>query len=556
MTLTPNDIDTLLTQLPFSVKATSKKQAAGEITFDLTFDLGHEKLTFQVIVRSYYPYHSMGHEGIVFKNIKLLDYSHVMEDGSLCIHTSPNPNEQLKFKEDISALHNWILKYYVNKEVDSHYEDIIVEESLVEDSYWSFAVPSETLPHFINKLGWVRYIHISNSEYRNKGCKNFIVTGFYNSKKESQIELGISDFYKQAPNAMVMPYVILKNIPADYGKFAKTDVAQISSFLTKDQLCFINDALKLLYKKKQFRGIMPLLIGYPTIDNKIGWLVPLIDLNAIPWHGEPEIINGKKTGHWYSSANDDATFKYALCEKMTHNSFFGRGCFPDNIIASKILILGIGAIGSIIAKTLVKCGCTDISIYDFDVKNYANCCRSEYEFIRGLGNKTSELGNILHSNSPFVDVNVYKEHLDILLKSAFLKSDTNDDLGDFLNRFDIIFDCTTDDDLAQILDSLNLRVSLINLSISNNAKELVCGIYPGISSFLRFAYNKLTTPSDLESLYNPTGCWNPTFKASYNDMSIMVQYALRHVVRMLNNEEVKQNFILKDSHEGLRIHRL
>lgn len=180
MTLTPNNIDSLLTQLPFSVKATSKKQAAGEITFDLTFDLGDEKLTFQVIVHSYYPYHSMGHEGIVFKNIKLLDYSHVMDDGSLCIHTSANSNEQLKFKEDISALHNWILKYYVNKEVDSHYEDIIVEENLVEDSYWSFAVPAETLPHCISKLGWARYIHISNSEYRNKGCKNYIVTGFYN----------------------------------------------------------------------------------------------------------------------------------------------------------------------------------------------------------------------------------------------------------------------------------------------------------------------------------------------------------------------------------------
>ena len=56
-------------------------------------------------------------------------------------------------------------------------------------------------------------------------------------------------------------------------------------------------------------------------------------------------------------------------------------------------------------------------------------------------------------------------------------------------------------------------------------------------------------------MYNPEGCWSPTFKASYNDVQVMVQYALRNIVRMLSGESAKANFMIREIDESLKLIR-
>ena len=55
----------------------------------------------------------------------------------------------------------------------------------------------------------------------------------------------------------------------------------------------------------------------------------------------------------------------------------------EQLTNSKILIIGIGAIGSIVAKTLVRSGCTKVDFIDYDIKEPENVCRSEYSFYTG-----------------------------------------------------------------------------------------------------------------------------------------------------------------------------
>ena len=44
-------------------------------------------------------------------------------------------------------------------------------------------------------------------------------------------------------------------------------------------------------------------------------------------------------------------------------------------------MIGIGAVGSILAKTLVRSGCTELDVIDFDLKEPEKCyVRSEYPF--------------------------------------------------------------------------------------------------------------------------------------------------------------------------------
>ena len=273
------------------------------------------------------------------------------------------------------------------------------------------------------------------------------------------------------------------------------------------------------------------------------------------WHGEPERIIGKRPGRWISVPNEDAVAKFAKSEIITPELYYGRGAFPKDFITSKMLILGLGAIGSILARTLAKCGCRHIDLYDFDSKQYSNCCRSEYDFYRGSSDKQYELSLQLTSAHPFIEVNLLPREFDMAIKAAFQKGDT-DGIKKKLNEYDFIFDCTTDDDLAYILDQIQTSSQIINLSISNHAHQLVCAFSPKISNFLKFAFSKCVSNKDEDDMFNPTGCWNPTFKASYNDINSLLQYALKRIVRMVSCQEPKHNFILSDSYEGIKIHRI
>lgn len=126
---------------------------------------------------------------------------------------------------------------------------------------------------------------------------------------------------------------------------------------------------------------------------------------------------------------------------------------------------------------------------------------------------------------------------------------------DVLGRYDIIFDCSTDDGMMYALDNLSLKAKLINLSISNHANELVCAMGYNITETVKFIFGKLVD-SDTTDMFNPTGCWSPTFKASYNDIASKLQLALKHIIRMLSSDEPESSFYITESNDYLKINRL
>ena len=57
-------------------------------------------------------------------------------------------------------------------------------------------------------------------------------------------------------------------------------------------------------------------------------------------------------------------------------------------------------------------------------------------------------------------------------------------------------------------------------------------------------------------MFYPTGCWSPTFKASYNDIAAKLQLALKHIVGMLTATEPESNFYVSETQDGMLINRL
>lgn len=81
---------------------------------------------------------------------------------------------------------------------------------------------------------------------------------------------------------------------------------------------------------------------------------------------------------------------------------------------------------------------------------------------------------------------------------------------------------------------------------------MVCAFYPNIYRFVNNQFGNVLK-NDLDDVYNPTGCWNPTFKASYNDISALLQFAIKHINRIIDQKSAKNNFVVKEIDECLKI---
>jgi len=242
----------------------------------------------------------------------------------------------------------------------------------------------------------------------------------------------------------------------------------------------------------------------------------------------------------------DEEIYWAKTQNCSYQYFFGRGSLHTNFTSQRILIIGIGAIGSMVATTLVRGGCRHIYITDYDVKEFGNVCRSEYPFGSGANGKVYDLAKTLVHISPFVEITISESLMDVG-KLAVSSQEWIDAYTANFEGYDIVFDCSTDNDVAYILDQLSLEGEIFNLSITNHAKSLVCIVKPGLYRWLMDVFPRIE--NDTSDLYNPTGCWAPTFKASYNDIAVLVQYAIRQINLCFQSQLPVRNFSLTTSDE-------
>lgn len=139
----------------------------------------------------------------------------------------------------------------------------------------------------------------------------------------------------------------------------------------------------------------------------------------------------------------------------------------------------------------------------------------------------------------------YSEAFDFFIKSHLADTGIKAEMEKHLEEYDIIIDCSADNDLLYVLSQLQIKSTLLNISISNHAKHLVCAAEQNRYDFIisQFAGNILEF--DVDDLHNPTGCWSPTFKASYNDINVLVQAAIKQMNTKFEQEKTLRNFVIE-----------
>lgn len=515
---------------------------------EIYFEELENPLPFDFLITQEYPLKTYSTESITFFNSDLIQYNHVMQNGNICIHTAHSEDLENKIWIDFNALKAWIVKYYINKEKDQKYEHLVVKDSTVNGNKYSFTFTSTDKVFREGEIGFVKLSLLHDGHYKKENIHNFYVK-YFETFPNLKKKCSWNEFYFEQPTDREGIYLFRESAPAKYNRFAFTTWAELD--LPQDILTMLHDFQKQCFKE-DFGKVIPFFIGYKINSTEIHWQIALMEVGKFPIKGIPEKKDGKKTGKWHTTI-DDVPINWGISKNASYEYFFGRGRFCDVLTDAKILIIGVGAVGSMIATTLTRTGCRFIDFIDHDIKEPENVCRSEYRFSKGINNKIFELAGSLYEISPFVTSHhVNNDYFEKYIKSFYTDKNFQAYIKTDLDKYDIIFDCSTDNDLMYVLNKLLLRSKLINISLTNHANELVCAFYPNIYNFVNNQFSNVLE-NDVNDMYEPTGCWSPTFKASYNDIALLVQIALKQINRIFSGEKAANNFIIQENNSSFKI---
>ncbi len=257
----------------------------------------------------------------------------------------------------------------------------------------------------------------------------------------------------------------------------------------------------------------------------------------------------------------DVTVKDVVSIKMvpdlaivaTDKQYFGRAAINNNICEKKIAIVGLGAIGSQVAESLARSGVREIGLWDGDLVEPGNLCRSIYEKHNLGESKMVAMATRIKSISPFCKVNYslnnegwHPDDREMYYTNTCHGGDlygnvnynSQEDIMKALANYDIIIDCTGSNELLHFLSYAIQDKVLISLCITNKAKNLLCMTNSDGNPFeFRKMYLSKIEQDTKNYYHEGSGCYSPTFFASYSDISSLVSLAVRKIISEITERD-------------------
>lgn len=499
-------------------------------------------LNFKISISAVYP-----SQNINFFCLNVDGYEHQMPDGLICHNPDVFFNKKAKFFHEFEKLKLWIEKFYIKEKKSAHYEHLIFPDTLNK----LMLFPSLDLKyHQSKKFGYFNYItfnQIGNkSEITHEAYLLMGVDGlgpYYSSSFRNLSKI-------KGHNIKQGIWLHINTPPVLYRRKPITKWSSLLELLDIGQIKHLYNFRDLVFKKRGREGKYFILISYAIPNSEKGIEEAHLELIEDHVKEEPHETKYKKLES-YSKIERTDSITWGKTKNVAYENYFGRGALSKKVTKNKILIIGIGAIGSCLAKILVRGGATHLGLIDFDRVESGNICRSEYRPISIQESKTVALERELVSISPYVEI-----LKDDLIFPSKINNEAFNKRKERLQAYDIIFDCTTDKYLSNILDQMNLSARVINLSISNKAKEFVCITgSSNITSQKTKIYEKLDKDEEQEPFYPEVGCFHPTFEASYNDINLLLNYGVKEINRRLENEVGLQSFVIESSEsvDGIKL---
>lgn len=254
-------------------------------------------------------------------------------------------------------------------------------------------------------------------------------------------------------------------------------------------------------------------------------------------------------------------------QKVTEAAYFGRGAFSSKLTEKKIALVGLGAIGSMVAESIARSGISYIGLWDGDLVEPGNICRSAYS-LPDLGeSKAWTISERIRAINPYVkNVNshggwdLYDRNYPVFQNGSFYDNINYKDQEEVVKEikgYDLVIDCTGNNEMLHFLSYAIPESDVISLCITNHANELVCVSSADGNPFeLRKAYLSRIEQDTKNFYVEGTGCYSPTFLACNCDIASLVNLALRDLNFAIGNDKKMHSVIYSHTDRGVLADRI
>lgn len=306
-----------------------------------------------------------------------------------------------------------------------------------------------------------------------------------------------------------------------------------------------------------------LLLGY-RIPNRVGetpaevhWdtiLLPRLRATAgTPPSGfRPNMRGWWQRDRWTVFA-DDRELHYLETENWDRERLQARGRLPSPLRQARIAILGVGALGALLAEMLVRAGAESISLFDSETVVAGNVCRHVVTLLDVGTGKVHAVAKRLVQISPFVNVTEVGGQL----------AGNEQAVVATLEPYDVIVDCTASDDAMTVLAQgwWPTPRTFASFSMGFGGQRLFSF---GVTGH-QFPHDKFRTElapwlrdeaimwAGTEEVLEGAGCWSPLFPARYDDVVIAAAVSVKELDTFVARRPREPRFSVfekRESNEG------
>lgn len=215
----------------------------------------------------------------------------------------------------------------------------------------------------------------------------------------------------------------------------------------------------------------------------------------------PEIAERREAG--------EEQIRWLDSDNWSHEQLTRRGHMTEWFLDRNIVLIGAGALGSMVAENLVRAGCQQLTIVDNDTYEIGNVARHTLTIDEVGRNKATAIADRLESIAPYAQV--------VDVDSAFPPSG---ELPEPIREAEVVIDCTASRGVRRALDAIrwNHPVVFCSAAMGRRANRLFC--FTAYSHTFPYRdYNEAFDPwrlqeqiewdEDQDAIPERVGCWHP-----------------------------------------------
>lgn len=242
-----------------------------------------------------------------------------------------------------------------------------------------------------------------------------------------------------------------------------------------------------------------------------------------------------------TDADPEGEQLYSLQWQRSQNwharQILNRGMFADRVCNARILLIGAGALGSMMAEIFVRGGATSLVLLDGEELEIGNLARHTLTLGDIGTRKVHGLAERLRSISPHVAISEIAQHFE-RLEPRDVEAITN---------ADIVLDATGNDDVLRAVERFHWDSSPLFSSVSVGLQARRLYVFTArrrrlpAAFFLRHMRKWLERDGEEYDggplpIAGGIGCWHPTFPARVDDMWLLAATATKHLEKKLQSD--------------------